>query len=90
MPLACCMERHEGRHLGTGGGGERERVAPAGVFPIPEMDASIQVDPSDWLQSNAFDVTDVDQQVYDRINEAYGTNIEMRMKKYFEEMEESR
>ena len=55
------------------------------MFPIPEMAASIQVDPDDWLQSNAFDVTDVDQQVCDRIHEAYGTNIEMRRKKILRE-----
>ena len=59
---------------------EDRRETPAGVYPIPEMDPTQMVKPSDWLQSNAFDVTDMDQAIYDRINEQYGLDIEMRMK----------
>ena len=59
---------------------------PAPVYPVPDFDRSQALNPSDFLQSNAYDVTDVDQAIYDRINERYGTNIEMRMKKYFESL----
>jgi ribonuclease Z len=60
---------------------------PAGVFDIPAMDpkAGADIRPSDWTQSQALNVTDIDQAIYDRINKRYGTDIEMRMKKYFEE-----
>jgi ribonuclease Z len=59
---------------------------PAGVFDIPPMDprAAADIRPSDWTQSQALNVIDVDQKIYDRINEKYGTNFEMRMKKLFE------
>lgn len=40
--------------------------------------------PSDWTQSQALDVTDVDQAIYDRINKKYDLNVPMRMKQYFE------
>jgi ribonuclease Z len=58
----------------------------AGVFDIPPMDPSAAADirPSDWTQSQALDVTDVDQVIYDRINEKYDLNVPMRMKQYFE------
>ncbi len=57
-----------------------------GVFDIPPMDPKLaaNVRPSDWTQSQAFDVTDVDQAIYDRINEKYDLNVPMRMKQYFE------
>jgi ribonuclease Z len=60
---------------------------PAGVFDIPPMDPSAAADirPSDWTQSQALNVVDVDQAIYDRINKKFGTNIEMRMKKLFEQ-----
>jgi ribonuclease Z len=60
---------------------------PAGVFDIPPMDpkAAEGVAPSDWMQGWSLDVTDIDQAIYDRINEEYGTNVEMRMKKFFEQ-----
>ena len=59
---------------------------PAGVFDIPPMDPSAAADirPSDWTQSQALDVTEVDQAIYDRINEKYDLNVPMRMKQYFE------
>jgi ribonuclease Z len=59
---------------------------PAGVFDIPPMDSAAAADirPSDWTQSQALDVTDVDQAIYDRINEKYNLNVPMRMKQYFE------
>jgi ribonuclease Z len=59
---------------------------PAGVFDIPPMDESAAADirPSDWTQSQALDVTDVDQAIYDRINEKYNLKVPMRMKQYFE------
>ena len=59
---------------------------PAGVFDIPPMDpkAAEGIAPSDWMQLQSLDVTEVDQAIYDRINEQYGTNIEMRMKQFFE------
>ena len=60
----------------------------APVFPRPPMDrkAAAGVSPSDWMQAQALDVTAIDQAVFDRINERYGTNVEMRMKKFFERM----
>jgi hypothetical protein len=50
------------------------------------MDTSAAADirSSDWTQSQALDVTDVDQAIFDRINERYGLNVETRMKKFFE------
>ena len=45
----------------------------------------IMVNPSDWTQAQSLDVVDVDQAIYDRINKKYGTNHEMRMKKFFEQ-----
>jgi ribonuclease Z len=60
---------------------------PAAVFDVPPFDRSLAVNPSDWLQSQSLDVTDIDQVTYDRINAKYGTNVEMRMKKFFERME---
>ena len=64
---------------------------PAGVFDIPAMDASAAADvrPSDWTQSQALDVTDVDQAIYDRINEKYDLDVQMRMKQYFEAQKKS-
>ena len=58
----------------------------AGVFDIPPMDPKDAADirPSDWTQSQALDVTDVDQAIYDRINKKYDLNVPMRMKQYFE------
>jgi len=55
---------------------------PAGVFDIPPMDSSAAADirPSDWTQSQAFEVTDVDQAIYDRINKKYDLDVKMRMK----------
>jgi hypothetical protein len=46
--------------------------------------AAADIRPSDWTQSQALGVTDVDQAIFDRINERYGLNVEMRMKKFFE------
>jgi hypothetical protein len=61
---------------------------PAGVFDIPPMDpkAAEGIAPSDWMQMQlqSLDVTDVDQAIYDRINQQYDTNIPMRMKQFFE------
>lgn len=59
---------------------------PAGVFDIPPMDrsAAANIRPSDWTQSQALDVTDVDQAIFDRINEKYDLNVPMRMKQVFE------
>jgi ribonuclease Z len=61
---------------------------PAGVFDIPPMDpkAAAGIAPSDWMQAQSLNVVDVDQAIYDRINAQYGTNVEMRMKKFFERM----
>ena len=61
---------------------------PAGVFDIPPMDpkAAEGVAPSDWMQSQSLDVTDVDQAIYDRINAEYGTNVQMRMKAFMDAM----
>ena len=61
---------------------------PAGVFDIPPMDpqAAAGIAPSDWMQAQSLDVTDVDQAIYDRINEAYGTDVKMRMKMFFDKM----
>jgi ribonuclease Z len=55
---------------------------PAGVFDIPPMDdaAAANDRPSDWTQSQALDVTDVDQAIYDRINKEYNLDVKMRMK----------
>jgi ribonuclease Z len=55
---------------------------PAGAFDIPPMDeaAAANVRPSDWTQSKALDVTDVDQAIYDRINKEYDLDVKMRMK----------
>ena len=60
----------------------------AGVFDIPPMDPkdAAGIAPSDWMQAQSLDVTDVDQAIYDRINEAYGTDVKMRMKMFFDEM----
>ena len=65
---------------------------PAGVFDIPPMDPSAAADirPSDWTQSQALNVTDVDQAIYDRINERYDLDEQMRMKQYFEAQKKSR
>ena len=59
---------------------------PASVFDVPPFDRSLAVNPSDWMQGQSLDVTEIDQVTYDRINEKYGTNVEMRMKKFFEQM----
>ena len=59
---------------------------PAAVYEVPAFDRSKALNPSDFLQSNAYDVTDVDQVTYDRINQRYGTNIPMRMKLYLERL----
>jgi ribonuclease Z len=63
---------------------------PAGVFDIPPMDtaAAANIRPSDWIQGQALDVTDVDQAIYDRINEQYGLDVKMRMKEVIEASEE--
>jgi ribonuclease Z len=63
---------------------------PAGVFDIPPMDptAAAGISPSDWMQSQSLNVVDIDQAIYDRINEKYGTNVEMRMKKFFEQQKQ--
>ena len=61
----------------------------AGVYPVPQFDRSQAINPSDEIQSRAFDVTDVDQAIYDRINAQYGTNVEMRMKAFFEQQDQS-
>jgi ribonuclease Z len=63
---------------------------PAGVFDIPPMDpkAAEGIAPSDWMQAQSLDVTDVDQAIYDRINAKYGTNVQMRMKQFFDRMKE--
>jgi ribonuclease Z len=60
---------------------------PAAVFDVPPFDRSLAVNPSDSTQLQALNVTDVDQAIYDRINKKYGTNVEMRMKKFFEAQE---
>lgn len=39
------------------------------------------------MQAQSLDVTEADQAIYDRINEKYGLEVEMRMKKFFEQME---
>lgn len=63
----------------------------AGVFDIPPMDpgAGAFFAPSDWTQSQAVDVTDADQAIYDRINEKYNLDVPMRMKQYFEAQEKN-
>ena len=60
-----------------------------GVYEIPPMDPkdAAGIAPSDWMQAQSLDVTDIDQAIYDRINAKYGINVEMRMKKFFEMME---
>jgi ribonuclease Z len=65
---------------------------PAGVFDVPPMDpkAAAGVAPSDWMQSKSLDVTDVDQAIYDRINEQYGLDVQMRMKQFLERMEKEK
>jgi ribonuclease Z len=60
----------------------------AGVYPVPQFDRSLAINPSNEIQSMAYDVTDVDQAIYDRINAMYGTDIEMRMKAFFEAQQE--
>jgi ribonuclease Z len=57
-----------------------------GVFERPPMDraAAANVRPSDWTQAQALDVTDVDQEIFDRINRKYKTNVPMRMKQVIE------
>jgi ribonuclease Z len=62
---------------------------PAGVFDIPPMDtaAAANIRPSDWVQGQALNVTDVDQAIYDRINKKYGLDVKMRMKQVFEAQE---
>ena len=54
---------------------------------MPPFDRSLAVNPSDWMRAQSLDVTDIDQVTYDRINEKYGTNVEMRMKEFFDRME---
>jgi hypothetical protein len=63
---------------------------PAGVYPIPRTDLSKALNPSNEIQGMAYDVTDVDQAIYDRINAEYGTNVQMRMKTFFEQPSKSR
>ena len=60
----------------------------APVFPKPPMDPKDAegISPSDWMQTQSLNVVDIDQVIYDRINERRGTNVEMRMKKFFERM----
>jgi hypothetical protein len=36
------------------------------------------------MQAQSLNIVDVDQAIYDRINEKYGTNVEMRTKRFFE------
>jgi hypothetical protein len=50
--------------------------------------AAANIRPSDWVQGQALDVTDVDQAIYDRINEQYGLDVKMRMKEVIEASEE--
>jgi ribonuclease Z len=61
----------------------------APVYPVPKFDRSLAINPSDEIQGQAYDVTDVDQAIYDRINAQYGTNVEMRMKAFFERQKQS-
>jgi ribonuclease Z len=49
-------------------------------FPIPPMDQSDMKDVSDEIKSNTFDVTTENQMIFDRVNEAYGTEFVPRMK----------
>ena len=55
----------------------------------PRPDPSQALNPSEEIQGGAYDVTDVDQAIYDRINALYGTNVQMRMKAFFEAQNES-
>ena len=41
------------------------------------------------MQGQALTVTDVDEAIYDRINEKYGLDVQMRMKGVFEAEEEN-
>ena len=55
---------------------------PPRAYPVPAFDRSQQRNPSDAIQAGAYDVTDVDQRTYDRINARYGLNLQMRMKAF--------
>ncbi len=46
----------------------------------PPAGAAADVRPSDWTQSQARNVTDIDQAIYDQINKKSEANVEMRMK----------
>jgi hypothetical protein len=46
--------------------------------------AAADIRSSDWVQGQALDVTDVDQAIYDRINEKYGLDVQVSMKGVFE------
>ena len=50
-------------------------------FPIPPMDPSIMKFESPEIAAGTFDVVKENQSIYDRINEKYGTNFELRIKK---------
>jgi hypothetical protein len=42
--------------------------------------AAADIRSSDWVQGQALDVTDVDQAIYDRINEKYGLDVQVSMR----------
>ncbi len=48
---------------------------------IPPIDSKGMKNVSPEIQANTFDVTEENQIIYDRINQKYGTNFEMRVKK---------
>ena len=59
---------------------------PPRVYPVPAFDRSLQRNPSDAIQAGAYDVTDVDQPTYDRINARYGLHLKMRMKAFLQKL----
>jgi ribonuclease Z len=50
-------------------------------LPAPPIDQTGMKNVSPEIQSQTFDVIKENQMIYDRINKAYGTNFEMRVKK---------
>ena len=47
---------------------------PPGAKAPPPVDRSITKYTSDWIVEKNLDVSDVVQQIYDRVNKQYGTN----------------
>ena len=62
----------------------REVVFPESIWPPPAaqspqpIDTAVLQSESEWIRAGAADVSDVVQAIYDRANEAYGTDLEPR------------